>query len=108
MRERLIELLEQARDEAKRTIGSMNNGFGAWYADYLLKNGVVIPPCNVGDMVYDISDGTPYETRVINFAYFGDHWACRTVSGFPDLKDFGTRIFLTKEEAKATLERSKQ
>lgn len=48
-RERLIELLEQARNEARGTIGSMNKGFGEWYADYLLANGVVILPCKAGE-----------------------------------------------------------
>lgn len=42
MRERLIELLEEAQEKAKGTVGSMNGGFGAWYADYLIENGVVI------------------------------------------------------------------
>jgi hypothetical protein len=35
-RERLIEIIEQARAEAVSTIGSMNNGFAAWHADKLL------------------------------------------------------------------------
>ena len=52
MRDRLIELLEQAKVKAIGTLGSMNNGFGAWYADYLLANGVIVPPCKVGDIVY--------------------------------------------------------
>ena len=56
MRDRLIELLEQAKEKAKGTLGSMNNGFGAWYADYLLANGVIVPPCKVGDKVYFIYD----------------------------------------------------
>lgn len=39
-RERLIEIIEQARAEAVSTIGSMNNGFATWYADKLLAAGV--------------------------------------------------------------------
>lgn len=66
---------------------------------------VVILPCNVGDTVFDIVDGTAYETRVLSFSYYGDHWACRTVSSYPNLEDFGKRIFLTREEAEAALSR---
>ena len=46
-RERLIELLRQS-------------GI-TWYpskvADYLLENGIIVPPCKVGDMVYEICLG---------------------------------------------------
>ena len=41
-REKLIELLDKARDLAMETCGSMNKGFGAWYADHLIANGVTI------------------------------------------------------------------
>lgn len=40
-REKLITIIEQAQREAKDTIGSMNNGFAAWYADKLLEADVV-------------------------------------------------------------------
>lgn len=33
---------------------------------------VVILPCHVGDIVYDIEDGTPYATRVVSFVMFRD------------------------------------
>ena len=56
MRERLIELLEEAKIQARATIGSLNNGFGEWYADYLLANGVIVPPCKVGGTVYIIDE----------------------------------------------------
>lgn len=65
---------------------------------------LVVLPCKVGDTVFDIEDGTPYKTRVLSFSYFGDgFWACRTVSSYPDLKEFGKRVFLTCEEAEAAL-----
>ena len=40
-REKLIALLENRRCEASEVCGSMNNGFGAWYADHLIANDVV-------------------------------------------------------------------
>ena len=39
-REKLIAIIEEARREAVGTLGSMNNGFAAWYADKLLAAGV--------------------------------------------------------------------
>ena len=46
-RDRLIELIEQAE-------GLKNNDFPSVeeIADHLLANGVIVPPCNVGDTVY--------------------------------------------------------
>ena len=41
-RERLIEIIEQAQRDANDTIGRMNGGFAAWYADKLMEAGVVI------------------------------------------------------------------
>lgn len=76
------------------------------FADYKaaeVQGRLAILPCKVGDIVYDIQDGTPYATRVLSFSYFGDHWACRTVSSYPDLEEFGKRIFLTCDAAEAAL-----
>ncbi len=73
------------------------------YAKAAKEGRLAILPCKVGDIVFDIQDGTPYATRVLSFFYFGDHWACRTVSSYPDLEEFGTRIFLTRDEAEAAL-----
>ncbi|MGN0107294.1 MAG: hypothetical protein ACI4A5_06325 [Hominilimicola sp.] len=73
-------------------------------AEYLDEHGALVPPCDIGDYVYDIEDGTAYETRVLHIVYYGNgKWACRTVSSFPDIEDFGSRMFLTSEEAEAGL-----
>lgn len=54
MREKLIQLMEDAKVKALTTIGSLNKGWGAWYADYLLENGVVVLPCKIGTTVYKV------------------------------------------------------
>jgi len=73
------------------------------------KDGLLaVLPCKVGDIVYDIQDGTAYATRVLSFSYFEDHWACRTVSSYPDLEQFGDRIFLTRDAAEAALTKQKE
>jgi len=70
---------------------------------------LVVLPCKVGDTVFDMADGTPYETRVLSFSYFGDvFWACRTASSYPDLQEFGKIIFLTREESEAALKNRKE
>ena len=73
-----------------------------------IEDRLAVLPCKVGDIVYDIQDGMPYATRVISFSYFGDHWACRTVSSYPDLELFGERVFLTHAEAVAALAKQKE
>lgn len=70
---------------------------------------VVILPCHVGDIVYDIEDGTPYATRVVSFVMFKDgSVSCKTVSSFPDVESFGTRIFLTLADAEEALAKEKK
>ena len=59
MRERLKELLEDApriafsKDESEEI------------ADYLIENGVIVPPCKVGDKVYKICFGKLSEQKII-------------------------------------------
>lgn len=78
------------------------------YAKAAADGRLAILPCKVGDIVYDIQDGTPYATRVLSFSYLRDHWACRTVSSYPNLELFGERIFLTFDEAEAALAKQKK
>ena len=46
MRDRLIELIEEAIEEESTSSANI--------ADYLRENGVIVPPCKVGDTVYKI------------------------------------------------------
>ncbi len=77
--EEMAEDIERARLKARGVNGSMNQGFGMWYAkalwemgyrkdeskcpfayylaDRLLANGGVLPPCKVGDIVYMVTPG---------------------------------------------------
>lgn len=113
MRDRLIELLQEAYD------GCVNRS-SASIADYLIANGVIVPPCKVGDTVYVIDytrlgnmifDCTIDEISLYSYGtYYYLNWglhiprfkACRENS-------FGKTVFLTKEEAeKALSERNKE
>ncbi len=86
-------------------------------ADHLIANGVIVPPCKVGQIVYlfyPVRKGI-YEavvdeiclTRKSNFIVTRDLYFNRRQSIF--FEQIGKTVFLTKEEAeKALAERSKK
>ena len=118
-RDRLIELL-------RKSGASFENALPEEIADHLLANGVIVPPCKAGDMVYiknrpliisflhienevyyviqfdcdDCGDCPFYEDEV---SFEGEH-DCKTM-GYIQFteKDIGKTVFLTKEEAEAKL-----
>ena len=63
MRERLIELIRGARKTTKGANCDLERE--GLFADYLLANGVIVPPCKVGDTVYFIQSKKIYEGTVI-------------------------------------------
>ena len=80
-------------------------------ADYLLANGVIVPPCKVGDMVYLF-----YPVRKGIYEAFVDEISLSKKSNFIVTRDlyfnrrqavffeqFGKTVFLTKEEAENAL-----
>ena len=109
MRDRLIELIDDFVHNIDVT---------EWYseehdeglADYLLANGVIVPPCKVGDMMY--FDGKNFashcageimERRVDTV--LTEAWATfrGEVDVSFDFNDFGKTVFLTRKEAEAKL-----
>ena len=108
-RERLIELLGKKYNCVDRN-KCLNE-----QANYLLANGVIVPPCNVGDTVYEIQ---PIRNRVqaytiIVVKYNGRFWTFSwvlkdrkgfygNVEGFSS-HQIGKTVFLTKEEAEQAL-----
>ena len=96
VREKLVELIAETIELYPSELEEL--------ADGLIAHGVIVPPCEAGDFVYDIADGEIYKTKVLSLVYFGSgKWACRTVSCFPDIEEFGSRIFLTLEEAEKAI-----
>ena len=57
MRDRLIGLIKKGIDKHESTIENYVHPEWEFVADYLLENGVIVPPCKVGDMVYEICLG---------------------------------------------------
>ena len=88
-----------------------------------VKNGVIVPPCKVGDVVYKvgifddyyISKGKNYiaEGKIQSISYDeGEHFSIRALSTFkvrPYMNfvfadwEFGKTVFLTREEAEQAL-----
>ena len=77
-REKLIELLEDRRLAASEVCGSMNKGFGAWYADHLIANNVVPVvrckdcKCNGACSIQDAMNWTPRTEIGDYFCSYGE------------------------------------
>ena len=112
MRDRLIELLEDTLKEWEcdvqpKTLSEI--------AEHLIENGVIVPPCNVDDTVYEIQ---PMQKRVqaytiILVKYNGRFWMFSwvlkdrkgrygNVEGF-DSYQLGKTVFLSYKEAEKAL-----
>ena len=132
-RERLIYLLHDATFGVnKHTLADyLEKETVEAVADYLLANGVVCPPCKVGDAVYKLKEnGTIIkgivesihqnlvgneQGRWIVTSWFDDYYADSKKAGFEcgthlysPFDDFGKTVFLSRKEAEAALERSRE
>ena len=110
MRDRLIELLEQAEsicDERSTCFNCVGYGKGRecklhLYADYLLANGVIVPPCKVGDTVYCIiKEHVPDDDYRMSWHNETNILERKFTLSMIEL--FGKTVFLTKEEAERAL-----
>ena len=111
MRDRLIELLNNTFDEQYGKRGLLT---APHTADALLANGVIVPPCNVGQKVFvtDIFVGRIAECEVISITgYAGcENTAIEYNSPKDDIVSYeccdteiGKTVFLTREEAEKAL-----
>lgn len=115
-RERLIELIKQATISYLDYLESIDQkgltdteGKAKFIADYLLANGVVCPPCKVGDPLYCIrydkarkSFVKQLEVRSITTFGTGKFTVFTTKEDY-----WGVTAFATNEEAEKALERRK-
>lgn len=120
MRDRLIELVCKGIQEFGKS--TVKCSADEYIADYLLANGVIVPPCKVGQTVYSFCDvfGAILTYVVQNFGvgFMGkdrqNYWFWEATSHATetdelldeidfDLDDFGKTVFLTKEEAEQAL-----
>lgn len=75
--------------------------------DYLIANGVIVPPCKVGDTIYQIDGVRIYQSAIHEITYTSSKVIFVTENIVFDDTAIGTSIFLTPEEAEKALERSK-
>ena len=132
MKERLIELLIKGNNQPCGSGSPWEDNYceGCEYenkkdcrviilADYLIKNGVIVPPCKVGDKVYYVSKNPLnlsvlpniiYDAEVVRIVttrlgtslviQIHNDYGCTEI---PDIKDWGQTVFLTREEAEQSL-----
>ena len=104
-RERLIELM--FKSEYSDFPCHLDNVRIEDLADHLLENGVIVPPCKVGDMVYRIAnDGKTIKEERIGEIHL--EFTIDDGTGWHNvwwLKEYniGVTTFLTKEEAEQAL-----
>ena len=101
-RDRLIELIEQAEGQINNDMPSIEQ-----IADYLLANGVIVPPCKVGDTVYYVDDFTEEteECKVYGIAVVNGKFKLLVDNSVE--KFVATKWYNTKEEAEAKLKEMK-
>lgn len=111
-RERLIELIREAMKNHEITIENYVIPTSDYIADYILKNGVVVPPCKIGDTVYKITSKGICEIKIENiYCWCNEIWKCNGWSERNEYKiehrfpfdDIGKTVFLTREEAEQAL-----
>ena len=113
-RERLIELVWNS---IANRLGTVFRENVEDIADDLLANGVIVPPCKVGDTVYKIMDIESVHRKILEVEVLSISiektmiFFCKTVKNYLyrygkyTIDDFGKTVFLTKEEAEAELEK---
>lgn len=83
-------------------------------ADYLLANGVIVPPVAIGTKVYysGVESGVCVNGELVSYSldaahlWFNCHYDCGLNYWHP-IEDFGKTVFLSREEAEKALERSR-
>ena len=131
-RDKLIELFKGAEskviEELNKHLELDEEEWMGIYADHLIANGVIVPPCKVGDIVYSSMYDwqkakdvvTPYQITNITITqnkkgvWTKKYRAMRVLNGKTidcqlnfEFDTIGKTVFLTREEAEKALERSK-
>ena len=106
-RDKLIELITKAHSEwlRKEYDHETDKNVAEYLADDLLANGVILPPCKVGDKVYIITNVSQeiVESVVIGIWTADGVFSILTIHGTVIADNLGKTVFLTKEEAEAEL-----
>ena len=113
MKDRLIELIQQSVKGCARNWAEI-------IAEYLLANGVIVPPCKVGTEIFGLFDNDDeqrkeiYEGKVLCYSLDENNllWArMRYKNGLTywhTIDDFGKTVFLTRGAAEQALKEREQ
>ena len=90
--------------------------FADKFADYLLSNGVIVPPCKVGDKVYALYNGKVLKANIFSMKIETEDdkyvymLKLKIFDHFFQFKTFllGKTVFLTPEEAEKVLKGYKE
>ena len=104
MRDRLIELIDKAIDDTATSCEEI--------ADYLLANGVIVPPCKAGDTIYFVESAIScvWEGKIASWSvqkdglWFYAQYTCG-LNYWHEEQDIGKTVFLTREEAEKALKK---
>lgn len=98
MRERLVTMLQDA-------VGGGARHKAEIIADHLIANGVILPPCKVGDRLYIITNTSKeiVESVVIGVWMTDGVVSILTIQGAILNDSLGKNVFLTREEAEKAL-----
>ena len=110
-KEQLIELIQNAVNGCARNWAEI-------IADHLIANGVIVPPCKVGSIVYCIIPkcNAPYNYCPYNGGYGTarcDKEPCKSyikesIFSLSDMESIGKTVFLSREEAERVIEKVKK
>lgn len=112
MRDRLIELIYDAKfgENGIASTDRLGKGTIEIIAEYLLANGVIVPPCKVGDTVFSFDE---FYKRITEFQVTGIEIvvSCKSLRGglhaFP-LSSFGKTLFHQREATERALKEREQ
>ena len=104
MRNRLAELLAEAEGQINNDMPPVEQ-----IADYLIEHGVIVPPCKVGDVVYEINRNGILEMEIAQIKITERYIMFDCVDVIFDYEDFfyendiGKTVFFTRDEAERAL-----
>lgn len=80
---------------------SLNFEEAAYLADYLVKNGVTVQECKIGDKIYQTDGVLIYESTIVEITVTTKHTIFVTENIVFDERAIGETIFLSYSEAEA-------
>lgn len=100
MKDRLIELIDKVLVKYDRgCLPFVMNEI----ADHLLANGVIVPPCKIGDTVWEINTDNPFDEDLRVMEAKVERFFIGTSVDLHCMDSFGKNVFLTKDEAEQAL-----